>query len=76
MFIKNTIDLILPDVIDSGYLDDSSYSVLQVTAWIPLLDTNATNGCMQVMNELVGNNLISLWTNIKFPIDNNIILYD
>lgn len=33
---------------DSGYLDNRSYEVLQVTAWIPLLDANRDNGCMEV----------------------------
>ena len=33
---------------DCAYLDNQSYSVLQPTAWIPLLDANEKNGCMQV----------------------------
>lgn len=33
---------------DSAYLDNDSYNVLQATAWIPLLDTNEKNGCMEV----------------------------
>lgn len=33
---------------DVGYLDPSCYTVLQPTAWIPLLDTNENNGCMQM----------------------------
>ncbi|XP_034325415.2 phytanoyl-CoA dioxygenase domain-containing protein 1 [Magallana gigas] len=33
---------------DSAYLDRDSYTVLQPTAWIPLLDTDQQNGCMQV----------------------------
>lgn len=33
---------------DTAYLDRNSYTVLQPTAWIPLLDVNADNGCMQV----------------------------
>ncbi|XP_021344577.1 uncharacterized protein LOC110444531, partial [Mizuhopecten yessoensis] len=32
---------------DSAYLDNDSYSVLQPTAWIPLIDATAKNGCMQ-----------------------------
>ena len=36
------------DFIDSGYLNNDAYKVHQATAWIPLLDTTATNGCMQV----------------------------
>jgi hypothetical protein len=34
---------------DSGYLDNDSYNVLQLTAWIPLIDANESNGCMQVV---------------------------
>ncbi|CAG2203482.1 unnamed protein product [Mytilus edulis] len=33
---------------DVGYLNNESYKVLQPTAWIPLLDTNEDNGCLQV----------------------------
>ncbi|KAK7103955.1 phytanoyl-CoA dioxygenase domain-containing protein 1 homolog [Littorina saxatilis] len=33
---------------DSAYLDNRSYEVLQVTAWIPLLDAKRENGCMEV----------------------------
>ncbi|XP_041352957.1 1-deoxypentalenic acid 11-beta-hydroxylase-like [Gigantopelta aegis] len=33
---------------DSGYLDTRSYGVLQVGAWIPLLDATEENGCMQI----------------------------
>ncbi|XP_069114957.1 phytanoyl-CoA dioxygenase domain-containing protein 1 homolog [Argopecten irradians] len=36
---------------DVGYLDNSSYTVLQPTAWIPLLDTDENNGCMQMMSK-------------------------
>lgn len=35
-------------VADSAYLDNRSYEVLQVTAWIPLLDATRENGCMEV----------------------------
>ncbi|XP_046340454.2 phytanoyl-CoA dioxygenase domain-containing protein 1-like [Haliotis rufescens] len=34
---------------DCGYLDNESYKVLQPTAWIPLLDATAQNGCMEVV---------------------------
>lgn len=37
--------------IDSAYLDENSYKVLQVTAWIPLIDANEINGCMQVIKK-------------------------
>ena len=33
---------------DAGYLGNDAYSVLQATAWIPLLDATEQNGCMQV----------------------------
>lgn len=33
---------------DVGYLNNESYKVLQPTAWIPLLDTNEENGCLQM----------------------------
>ncbi|XP_076463677.1 phytanoyl-CoA dioxygenase domain-containing protein 1-like [Babylonia areolata] len=33
---------------DCAYLDTRSYDVLQPTAWIPLLDANKENGCMEV----------------------------
>lgn len=38
--------------LDNAYLDDSCLGTLQVTAWIPLLDTNVTNGCMQVRTSI------------------------
>ena len=34
---------------DNAYLDTTCLSTLQPTAWIPLLDTNKENGCMQVV---------------------------
>lgn len=33
---------------DVGYLDNDSYKVLQPTAWIPLVDANEKNGCLQI----------------------------
>ena len=33
---------------DAAYLDNRSYEVMQVTAWIPLLDATRENGCMEV----------------------------
>ncbi|XP_071493910.1 phytanoyl-CoA dioxygenase domain-containing protein 1 homolog [Diadema antillarum] len=33
---------------DNAYLDPNALNVLQPTAWIPLLDVNAQNGCIQV----------------------------
>ncbi|CAD5114326.1 DgyrCDS3464 [Dimorphilus gyrociliatus] len=34
---------------DSAFLDNDSYKVLQLTAWIPFLDATEENGCMQVV---------------------------
>ena len=34
---------------DNAYLDPESWQMLQVTAWIPLLDATVQNGCMQVL---------------------------
>eukprot|EP00406_Dinophysis_acuminata_P039923 CAMPEP_0179377936 /NCGR_PEP_ID=MMETSP0797-20121207/89079_1 /TAXON_ID=47934 /ORGANISM="Dinophysis acuminata, Strain DAEP01" /LENGTH=378 /DNA_ID=CAMNT_0021093997 /DNA_START=6 /DNA_END=1140 /DNA_ORIENTATION=- len=34
---------------DNAYLDEESWATHQVTAWVPLVDANATNGCMQVV---------------------------
>ncbi|KAK3093268.1 hypothetical protein FSP39_013470 [Pinctada imbricata] len=36
---------------DTAYLDTRSYSVMQPTAWIPLLNADESNGCMQVANK-------------------------
>lgn len=36
---------------DVAYLDEDSYNVLTPTAWIPLVDTNEENGCMQVVRK-------------------------
>ncbi|XP_076090854.1 putative alpha-ketoglutarate-dependent hypophosphite dioxygenase [Mytilus galloprovincialis] len=33
---------------DAGYLDNDSYKVMQPTAWIPLIDANEKNGCLQI----------------------------
>ena len=33
---------------DNAYLHPESWKVLQVTAWIPMLDATRHNGCMQV----------------------------
>ncbi|XP_046567731.1 1-deoxypentalenic acid 11-beta-hydroxylase-like [Haliotis rubra] len=34
---------------DAAYLENSTYGVLQPAAWIPLLDTNETTGCMEMI---------------------------
>jgi hypothetical protein len=34
---------------DIAYLDEGCWTTLQLTAWIPLLDANVKNGCMQVV---------------------------
>ncbi|KAL4238057.1 hypothetical protein ACF0H5_002768 [Mactra antiquata] len=33
---------------DNAYLDNQSYNMLVPTAWIPLLDANVDNGCLQM----------------------------
>ena len=38
-----------PSLQDNGYLHPESWKVLQVTAWIPLLNATTRNGCMQVI---------------------------
>lgn len=35
--------------VDSAYLSSAACEVLQPTAWIPLIDANKINGCMQVI---------------------------
>lgn len=45
----NTEAGVVPWHQDAAYLDRDAYKVFQLTAWIPLLDTNASNGCMQVV---------------------------
>lgn len=34
---------------DNAYLDEECWDKLQVTAWVPLVNTNLHNGCMQVV---------------------------
>lgn len=34
---------------DNAYFDDSALRTLVATAWIPLIDTNVINGCLQVI---------------------------
>lgn len=36
---------------DVAYLDSDSYTVLQPTAWIPLLNADAQNGCMELVHQ-------------------------
>ena len=33
---------------DNAYMDKEIYKHMLLTAWIPLLDANEQNGCMQV----------------------------
>jgi hypothetical protein len=33
---------------DNGYIHPNAWSTLQLTAWIPFIDANLVNGCMQV----------------------------
>eukprot|EP00658_Telonema_sp_P-2_P044296 TRINITY_DN3215_c0_g2_i5.p1 TRINITY_DN3215_c0_g2~~TRINITY_DN3215_c0_g2_i5.p1 ORF type:complete len:356 (+),score=77.06 TRINITY_DN3215_c0_g2_i5:77-1144(+) len=35
---------------DTAYLSEDSWSVLQPAAWIPMVDTNETNGCLRVVS--------------------------
>eukprot|EP00298_Acanthocystis_sp_HF-20_P016625 c21533_g3_i1.p1 GENE.c21533_g3_i1~~c21533_g3_i1.p1 ORF type:complete len:390 (+),score=149.40 c21533_g3_i1:23-1171(+) len=35
---------------DTAYLDEECWDKLQLTCWVPLLDTNIQNGCMQVLS--------------------------
>ena len=38
---------------DNAYLSADCENTLQVTAWVPLVDANSTNGCIQVCVEYV-----------------------
>ena len=40
---------------DNAYFDPDALNVLLVTAWIPLIDANQENGCMQVYSMGVWN---------------------
>jgi len=33
---------------DAAYMDNHSYDILQLTAWIPMMNATKENGCMQV----------------------------
>ena len=46
-----------PRMQDNAYLHPESWRVLQVTAWIPMLDATPHNGCMQVRTRLHSLNL-------------------
>ncbi len=37
---------------DNAYLDPSALYTLMPTAWIPLIDANMINGCMQVRGSM------------------------
>ncbi len=39
---------------DNAYMDPSGLYTFQLTAWIPLIDANVENGCMQVRVDEVG----------------------
>ncbi|KAL5008242.1 hypothetical protein ScPMuIL_013823 [Solemya velum] len=45
--IPNHLETSVPMHQDSGYFDHDSYSALVITAWIPFVDTNKENGCME-----------------------------
>ena len=36
---------------DNAYMDTTAISTLMPTAWIPLIDANRENGCMQVREQ-------------------------
>lgn len=42
-------ELTVPWHQDNAYLEESALYTMQPTAWIPFIDTNAENGCMQVV---------------------------
>ncbi|XP_021359944.1 uncharacterized protein LOC110454642 isoform X2 [Mizuhopecten yessoensis] len=42
-------ELTVPWHQDAGYLDNDAYKTLLATVWIPFLDTNKHNGCMEVI---------------------------
>ena len=48
LFIFVFVIVIFITISDSGCLDNNTYKMLIPTAWIPLLDANETNGCLQV----------------------------
>ena len=37
--------------LDNGYLSTDAYHYHVLTAWIPLLNANENNGCMQVIED-------------------------
>ena len=43
-----SIETISAYIADVGYLDKDSYDVMQLAAWIPLVDATKENGCLQV----------------------------
>lgn len=45
--IPNDEDTTVPWHQDSAYMDKDSYNILIPTAWIPFVDTNFDNGCME-----------------------------
>ncbi|CAF1078287.1 unnamed protein product [Rotaria sordida] len=47
--VPNQEQVTVPWHQDAAYLHKECWNVLQVTAWIPLLDTNEENGCLQVI---------------------------
>ena len=52
-FLLFLFTLFFINISDSGYTDNNTYKMLIPTAWIPLLDANETNGCLQVCNMLI-----------------------
>ena len=56
--------LLLRFFVDSAYLSSAACEVLQPTAWIPLIDANKINGCMQV----IALSILSRLANPSYPL--------
>jgi len=50
MYVVKTreIVVIVVTLADTAYLDNRSYGVHQLAAWIPLMDATKERGCMEV----------------------------
>ncbi|CAF1310839.1 unnamed protein product [Adineta steineri] len=47
--VPNQEQVTVPWHQDTAYLNKECWNILQVTAWIPLLDANKENGCLQLL---------------------------
>ena len=36
--------------VDTAYMDNRVYDILQLTAWIPMMNATVETGCLQVSN--------------------------